>query len=341
MRDAAQRRWWSCSSLIPHPTSFRFLLHRLSHALLVLFVVTLATRALLNAMPGDAVDALRRSSPHPLTAQDLERLKRYYGVDDPFVVQYVKWLRQLVMGDLGYSLTYRVPVSELLWPALGRTVLLTGSAFVLAIAAAILLGLWSAVWPGSADDRAIRFLCYLGISIPTFWLGLVLIQLIAVRWRWLPPDAQVPPEIDIWPHGLRYLVLPVVTVAAQLTAEWTRYVRAGVRDVLSTDLPRALRARGLSERRIIWIHTLPNGLVPFLTVLGLSLPYLVGGELVTEMVFGWPGLGQLEYKAIMEADYPVAMATLLVISAVTLLGSMLADMVHAAIDPRVRTPRGC
>jgi peptide/nickel transport system permease protein len=316
-----------------------YLFHRFWHALLVLFVVTLATRVLLNAMPGDAVDTLRRSSPHPLSAHDLERLKKFYGLDDPFLIQYLKWLRQLATGDLGYSQTYRVAVGDLLWPALGRTLLLTGTAFLLGMAAAVPLGLWSASRPGAPDDRLIRFLCYLGISIPTFWVGLVLIQLIAVRWRWLPPDAQIPPETGLWPDGLPYLVLPVVTVAAQFIAEWTRYVRTGLRDVLQTNLPRSLRARGLSEGRILWVHALPNGLVPFWTVLGLSLPYLVGGELVVEMVFGWPGLGQLEYNAIREADYAVAMATLLVIAVVTLLGSLLADVVHAAMDPRVRQSR--
>src|SRR5262249_44072843 len=152
---------------------------------------------------------------------------------------------------------------------------------------------------------------------------------------WLPPDAQVPPG-ESWSQAWVYLVLPVLVVAAQLTAEWTRYVRSGLRDVLDADYLRAARARGLSEGRILWVYALPNALVPFLTVLGLSLPYLVGGELVVEMVFGWPGLGQLEYHAVREADYHVAMAALLLIAAVTLLGSLLADLVHAAVDPRVR-----
>jgi peptide/nickel transport system permease protein len=313
-----------------------FLLRRVLHALLVLVLVSVATRALLNALPGDPVDALQRGSPRPLSAADLERLKRYYGVDDPFAVQYFKWLRQVAAGDLGQSVTYRVPVADLLWPALGRTLLLTSAAFVLGVLAAVPLGIRSAVAEGSLDDWLIRFLCYLGISIPTFWLCLVAVQWAAVRWRWLPPDAQVPPGLDSWSQAASYLVLPVLVTAAQLTAEWTRYVHTGLRDVLEADFLRALRARGLSERRILWVHALPNGLVPFLTVLGLSLPYLVGGELVVEMVFGWPGLGQLEYTAIRTGDNQVAMAALLLIATVTLLGSLLADLVHAAVDPRVR-----
>jgi peptide/nickel transport system permease protein len=313
-----------------------FVARRCLHALLVLVVVSVATRALLDAMPGDRLDSLRKSSPRPLSAADLDRLKRYYGLDDPFPIQYAKWLRQLAAGDLGYSQTYHVPVSELLWPALGRTVLLTGTAFLLGALMAIPLGVHSAVAPGSLDDRFIRLLCYLGMSVPTFWLCLVAIQLVAVRWRWLPPDAQMPPHLSGWRETAAYLALPVLIVAAQLTAEWTRYVRSGLRDVLEANYLRAARARGLSERRILWVHALPNALVPFLTVLGLSLPYLVGGELVVEMVFGWPGLGQLEYNAIRESDHAVAMATLLLIAAVTLLGSLLADLVHAVVDPRVR-----
>src|SRR5262249_16949497 len=140
-----------------------FVIRRCLHALLVLVVVSVATRALLEAMPGDRLDVLRRSSPRPLSAADFERLKRYYGVEDPFYVQYGKWLRQLAAGDLGYSLTYRVPVGDLLWPALGRTVLLTGAAFFLGVLMAILLGVHAAVAPGSLDDRFIRLLCYLGM----------------------------------------------------------------------------------------------------------------------------------------------------------------------------------
>jgi peptide/nickel transport system permease protein len=303
---------------------------------LVLIVVSAATRALLNGMPGDPMDSLRKASPRPLTSADLERLRRHYGLDDPFLVQYFKWLRQLAAGDLGYSRTYRVPVSDLLWPAVGRTLLLTGVAFLLAVLTAVPLGMHSATRSGSPDDRLIRFLCYLGVSVPTFWLCLVGIQVFAVRWRWLPPDSQIPPDIVDRRQAASYLVLPILIVTAQLTAEWTRYVRSGMCDILDQDYLRAARARGLSERRILWVHALPNGIGPFLTVLGLSLPYLVGGELVVEMVFGWPGLGQLEYNAIREGDHYVAMAALLLIAAVTLLGSLLADLAHAAIDPRIR-----
>jgi peptide/nickel transport system permease protein len=313
-----------------------YCLRRLLSAVVVLALVSVAARALLNAMPGDPVDSLRKSSPRPLSAADLERLKRHYGLNDPFYLQYAKWLGRLAAGDLGYSLSYRVPVADLLWPALGRTVLLTGLAFLLGVAAAVPLGVRSATLPGSPDDRLIRWLCYLGISVPPFWLCLVVIHWFAVRWRWLPPDAQAPPDADSWTGQAAYLVLPVLTVAVGLTAEWTRYVRSGLREVLGADFLRAARARGIGPQRILWVHALPVGLVPFLTVLGLSLPYLVGGELVVEMVFGWPGLGQLEYNAIREQDANVAMAALLVIAVVTLAGSVMADLVHAAVDPRVR-----
>jgi peptide/nickel transport system permease protein len=313
-----------------------YVLRRLLHVVVVLAGLSIGTRALLNAMPGDPVDNLQKSSPRPLSQADLERLRHYYGYDDPFAVQYLKWLRQLADGDLGYSQTYRVPVSTLLWPALGRTLVLMGTAFALSVLLAVPLAVRSAVAPGTPDDRFIRLACYVGISLPTFWLCLVLIHWFAVRWRWLPPDAQMPPGETTWHVQLSYLVLPVLVVTIQLTADWTRYVRAGLRDVLHADYLRAARARGLSERRVLWRHALPNAVVPFLTVLGLSLPYLVGGELVVEMVFGWPGLGQLEYDAVRTGDYNMAMATLLLIAAVTLLGSLLADLLHAALDPRAR-----
>jgi peptide/nickel transport system permease protein len=313
-----------------------YLARRLLHAVLVLALLSVATRALLNALPGDPVDALRASAPRPLSAADLERLKRHYGLDEPFYLQYLKWLRQLAAGDLGYSRTYKVPVSELLWPAVGHTLELTGAAFVLAVLLAVPLGVRSATAPGSADDVLIRFLCYLGVSVPPFWLCLVAIHWFAVRWRWLPPDAQAPPDVTGLGERLRYLVLPVLVVTAQLVAEWARYLRTGLREVLGAEYLRAARARGLGPARVLWVHALPNALVPFLTVLGLSLPYLVGGVLVVEAVFAWPGLGQLEYNAIRQQDHNVALAALLLIAAVTLLGSLLADLLHALADPRVR-----
>jgi peptide/nickel transport system permease protein len=315
---------------------FAYVVRRLVHAGLVLVLLSLATRGLLSAMPGDPIDHLKKSSPRPLSADDLQRLKRHYGFDDPFLIQYGKWLRQLLTGDLGYSLTHHVPVGDLLWPALGRTLLLTGAAFVLASLLSIWLGVQSASAPGSVNDLVVRLLCYLGISVPPFWLCMVLIQWFAVRWRWLPPDAQMVPG-SVEPFAAwSYLVLPVAAVTMILTAEWTRYVRAGLREVLGADFLQALRARGASERRILWLHAVPNALVPFFTIIGLSLPYLVGGELVAETVLAWPGLGQLEYNAVRDQDYNVAMAALLLIAIATLLGSFLADVVHAALDPRVR-----
>jgi peptide/nickel transport system permease protein len=318
----------------------RYLLQRLVQAALVLVLLSIATRALLSAMPGDPVESLRRASPRPLSAADLERLKRHYGLDDPFFVQYAKWLRQVATGDLGYSRTYQVPVTQLLWPALVRTLAMTGSAFLLALVIAVPLGIRSATMPGSADDRFIRLLCYLGISVPPFWMCLVAIHWLAVRWRLLPPDAQIPPGPIAWYEAAVYLVLPILVITALLSAEWIRYVRSGLRDVLDTPYIRAARARGIGEGRILCAHALPNAIVPFLTVVGLTLPYLVGGELVVETVFAWPGIGQLEYNAIREQDHNVAMAALLVIAAVALAGSLLVDLAHAALDPRVRKGLG-
>jgi peptide/nickel transport system permease protein len=164
-----------------------------------------------------------------------------------------------------------------------------------------------------------------------------MIQLFSVRWRWFPPDAQFLPQETQGFGWVNSLVLPVITLAIPLIAEWVRYVRSGFLTVLTADYIRAARARGISEGRILWAHVLPNGLVPFLTILGLSLPNLVGGELVVEMVFGWPGLGQLEYNAVREQDHSVAMAALLLVAAATLFGSLLADLAHAWLDPRIRS----
>jgi len=313
-----------------------FLGRRALQSLVVLFLLSLATRALLNAMPGDPLDALKRSSPRPLSAADIERLKQHYGLDDPFPLQYLKWLRQLGTGDLGHSRSHQAPVQDLLWPALGRSLLLGLSAMLLAVPTAILLGVRSATAPGTCDDVCIRASCYLGISMPTFWLCLLLLLCGSVRCQWFPPDAQLIPGSESWTATAHALVLPVVALAVPLVAEWTRYVRAGLQDVLGAEYLVAARARGVGDKSLLWRHALPNALVPFFSVLGQSLPLAVGGELVVETVFAWPGLGQLEYSAVRDQDYNVAMPALMLIAAATLAGGLLADVLHAAVDPRVR-----
>jgi peptide/nickel transport system permease protein len=172
--------------------------------------------------------------------------------------------------------------------------------------------------------------------VPPFWLCLIAIHLFAVRWRLLPPDAQIPPGSTSWLQKMQHLLLPILLVAIFLVAEWARYVRAGMREVLDADFIRAARARGLRRARVLWLHALPNAIMPFLTVVSLSIPYLVGGELMVEAVFGWPGIGQLEYNAIRAQDANLAMAALLVIATAALLASVAVDLVHAALDPRVR-----
>lgn len=314
-----------------------FVGRRLLHALLVLLLLSVATRALLNAMPGDPIDSLKRSSPHPLSQADIDRLKEHYGLSDPFAKQYFKWLGQLASGDLGYSRSHQTPVRELLWPALERSLVLGGLTLLLALPCSVLLGVRSAVSPGSLDDFSIRSFCSLGISIPTFWLCLLLIQWLSLRWGWFPPDAQVLPGEGDWWEQVRALVLPVLALAIPVTADWARYVRAGMLDVRHAEYLLAARARGASQARVLWRHMLPSALTPFFTVLGLSLPYVVGGELVVETVFGWPGLGLLEYSAIRDQDYNVAMSALLLIAAITLLGSLLADFLNALVDPRIRS----
>jgi peptide/nickel transport system permease protein len=313
----------------------KLILSRLLQALIVLGLMSFAVYALMGLMPGDPIDLMINADPS-LSAADAQRLKTLYGLDRPIIERWLHWLTNSVTGDLGYSRLYAAPVWQVLGPALGNSLLLLGSSFVLSLVIALPAGVYAALKPASARDYVINSLAFAGVAVPTFWLGLMLIALFAVTLGWLPAGGTGRLQTaDGWAR-LEYLVLPVMTLTIANLAGHTRFMRGAMLEVLRQDYIRTARAKGAGTRRIVFKHALRNALLPVVTVLALEFGALFSGALVTETVFAWPGVGKLIYDAILGNDFNLALLALLVATAMTLLGNLLADLAYAGLDPRIQ-----
>jgi peptide/nickel transport system permease protein len=308
----------------------RFTAIRLIEIAAMLVLMSFVIYSLIGLMPGDPIDLMLGADPH-LTSADVARLKQLYGVDRPLIERYLAWAHTALAGDLGYSRLFAAPVAVTLPPRLGNSLILMGSSFVIAFSASLGLGIIAARHPRSRLDTAVNFACFAGISLPTFWLALILILVFAAGLGWLPASGTGGDLAD----RLRHLVLPVTTLSIASIGGYTRYVRAAMRDALGQDHIRTARAKGASEARVVWHHALRSALVPIATILALSFGSLVSGALVTEEMFAYPGMGKLIFDAVMGNDYNLALAALLLATAVTMLANLAADLAYAWLDPRV------
>jgi peptide/nickel transport system permease protein len=316
----------------------RFILYRAVQALIVLALMSVAVYGLIGLMPGDPIDEMIAADPR-LTAADAARLKALNGLDKPLPERYLAWARQAAQGDLGYSRLYNKPVLDVLVPRLGNTVVLMASALAVALVIAIPLGVLAARHDGRTLDQVINLGCFAGVSLPTFWLGLMLIVLFAVKLRWLPASGIDTVDGGALLERARAMVLPIVTLAAVTIPVYTRHVRAAMIEVLGLDFIQTARAKGASEARVTWRHALPNALMPVATLLALELGGLFSGALVTEQIFAYPGMGKLIFDAVMGNDYNLALMALLFATFTTLAGNLGADLVYTRLDPRVRYDR--
>jgi peptide/nickel transport system permease protein len=312
----------------------RFAAIRLIEILAMLVLMSFVIYALIGLMPGDPIDLMRSADPR-MSAADAARLKALYGVDQPLLFRYAGWARQAFAGDLGYSRLFAMPVRAALLPRLGNSLLLMGPSFALAFAIALGFGIAAARRPGSRLDAAVNLFCFAGVSLPTFWLALILILVFAAELGWLPASGVATAGLGDIADRLRHLVLPVATLSLVSAAGYTRYVRAAMREALAQDHIRTARAKGAGEARIIWHHALRSALVPVATILALSFGGLVSGALVTETMFAYPGMGKLIFDAVMGNDYNLALAALLLATAVTMAANLAADLSYAWLDPRV------
>ena len=312
----------------------RFLGQRLFEALVVLFLMSFAIYGLIGLMPGDPIDLMINADPK-LTPDDAARLKAPYGLDRPIVERYWNWLVAALGGDLGYSRVFTKPVMEILIPRLGSTALLLGISLLLSLAIAIPLGVYAALNPYSKADYAVNMFCFAGISLPPFWLALLLILCFAVVLGWLPAGGMLTVGDGGILDRLQYMILPVLTLTIHSVGGFTRFMRASMMETLRQDYVRTARAKGLSEARVVTGHALRNALTPLVTVVALSFGGLFSGALITETMFGWRGMGKTIFDAIMGNDFNLALVGLLLATGFTLLGNFLADLCYAWLDPRV------
>ncbi len=312
----------------------RFVLARLAQSAAVLLGMSFVVYLLLGLMPGDPVDLMFGADPN-VTADDVARLKALHGLDRPIVERYLAWLAGALQGDFGYSRLFAKPVLEVLGPRLANSLVLMAAALVLALAIAVPAGVRAALRPGSWTDQAINLACFAGVSIPPFWLALLLILLFAVALGALPAGG-------MWTVGdggpldrARHMVLPVLTLSAAAIAGYTRHIRAATIEALREDYIRTARAKGVPEGTVLRRHALRNAMAPVVTIAALDFGALFSGALVTETMFAWLGMGKTIYDATMGNDYNLALVGLLLATAVTLAANLVADIAYAWLDPRI------
>ncbi|HEX3512865.1 MAG TPA: ABC transporter permease [Trebonia sp.] len=310
-----------------------FLIRRTGQAILVLFIVTAATLGLAHLFPGGPVRALLGDRATP---QLIEYYNHIYGFDQPFYVQYIKWVNQLLHGNLGFSDKLNLSVTTLIAQDLPKTIILVLLGTIVSLLFGIPLGVYQAVHRNSAGDYALTAISFLGYSTPTFFLGLVLVDWFAVDSHVFPAFGPQSSSVLSILADPRALVLPVFTYAFILYALWSRYMRSSVLDNLVQDYVRTARAKGASERRVVWGHVFRNSLVAIVTLLGLSIPTLVSGAILIEVVFNYSGMGLAFYQAALNNDFEVLLGFTVLATTATIVGNLLADIGYAMLDPRVR-----
>jgi peptide/nickel transport system permease protein len=312
----------------------RFVATRLLQVLAVLAVMSFVIYGLIGLMPGDPIDLMLTADPH-LTSADAARLKALYGLDQPLAKRYAAWAHAALSGDFGYSRLYSTRVTAALLPRLANTGLLMGTSFLLALALALPLGVLAARRPGAVFDVAANLTAFAGISVPPFWLALMLILVFAATLGWLPAGGVATIGDGGVIDRLRHLILPVATLSAASLGGYLRFMRAAMVEAMRQDYVRTARAKGAGEARVLWGHALRNALIPVITVVALSFGTLFSGALITETMFAYPGMGKLIYDAILGNDFNLALAGLLFATLLVLLSNLAADIAYAAADPRI------
>jgi peptide/nickel transport system permease protein len=310
----------------------RYVARRGLQALVVLFGVSIIVFAIVHLVPGDPIRLALGTRYDPEVA---EAMRRRAGLDQPLVVQYFTWLGRALVGDLGVSFRSGQPVTAILLGRLPATLTLALAALVIALVIAVPLGIISAVRQGSKRDYAATAFSQLGISIPDFWMGIMFILLFSLVLGWLPPSGYVPLTTDpvAW---LQHLIMPAVTIGVVSGSILTRFVRSSMLEALSQDYTRTARSKGLRERVVIRRHVLKNALIPVVTVTGLQLAFVFGGVIVVEVVFAWPGLGQLTLLAVRGRDYTVLQGAVLLFAFMFLVINLVVDLLYAWLDPRIK-----
>jgi peptide/nickel transport system permease protein len=309
-----------------------YVVNRLVQLVVVIFFLSIIVFTIVRLIPGDPAAVMLGTEATP---QALAQIRKEMGLDEPLFVQYVKWVQNVLTGNFGTSWVSKKPAIELILGALPVTLQLVTGAFLVALLIAFPAGILSAIRPRSWIDQGSTTFALLGISLPNFWLGIMLVLLFALQLRWLPPSGYLPFTAD--PVGaLRASILPAATLGVALAAPLTRFLRSGMLDVLGLDYVRTARAKGVAERRVVGRHALKNALLSVVTVLGLQLGSLLGGSIVIEQVFGWPGIGRLSLAAIQQRDYGVVQGIVLFVATGFVGINFAVDLLYLYLDPRIR-----
>lgn len=309
-----------------------YLLNRLMSLALTLFLISLITFVVTNILPGDVAMMIMGTQSNP---EALEGLRRSLGLNDPLVMQYGRWIVGMLTGDWGTSLVFREPIAPLLLQKITASGLIVIMSMTIALTCAIPLGVWAAVHRDHWQDTASSSTALLGVSLPDFFWGIVLILLFARTLGWLPSSGFVSPGDDFL-AALRHALLPSMALGLALMAHLTRMTRSTMIGILEQDFIRVGRAKGLSERTIVWRYALANAIGPVMTVAGLQIGYLFGSIIVIESLFNYTGMGWLTYQALLNRDIPLIQASVFVIAAVVMLVNLAVDLLYVSIDPRIR-----
>ncbi|MGF6254930.1 ABC transporter permease (plasmid) [Ensifer sp. PDNC004] len=310
----------------------RYIFQRLMGMIVVMAIVVTIVFVIVRVTPGDPAAVMLGPE---ATQEDISALRTRLGLDQSLGLQYVYYIGQLLQGDLGQSIFLNQPVTSALAERAEPTFFLTLFSILIACAIALPIGIYAAYRRGSFVDQAATTLAMLAASIPSFWLGLILIQVLAVRFGWFPVSGYGGPGSS-FADRMYHLALPAIALGVVSSALILRFTRASMLDVLGDDFIRTARAKGLGERKVVMKHALKNALIPILTIIGLTAAVLISGAVVTETVFGLPGVGNLVVSAVLRRDYPVIQGALLVIAALYVLINFAIDMLYLLVDPRVR-----
>lgn len=315
-----------------------YIVRRLIQAIPIVIGISVISFLIVYLTPGSPVDKFRTPRVSPETIQNLIHL---YGLDQPLPVQFWSWFTKFWTFPWdptawGYSFTDGKPVRDKIFARIPATLLLMGTSLLVTIILAIPIGILQAVKQYSLADKIITVFETVGYAMPTFWLGLILIQVFSVQLKWLPLYGMntLGKQGDI-PDMIQHLILPVVTLSVVSVAGWSRYMRAAMLEVMRQDYVRTARAKGLGSGRVIGRHALRNALIPIVTLLGLTVPSLLSGAAITETVFSWPGLGWLGVTSVTERDYPTVLAVVMIGGVMVIIGNLLADIAYAVVDPRI------
>ncbi|MCW6508259.1 ABC transporter permease [Lichenifustis flavocetrariae] len=311
-----------------------FLLNRLIQSVILLALVSVIGFAVLHLAPGGPLSQFALIP--GMTQEQLAHIAHEMGLDRPLPLQYWEWVSRLVTGDWGHSYRDNQPVLAIISGRLPATFELMLTAIALAVLLGVTVGVLGAVRRGSIFDSLATVGAMVALSIPTFWFGLIVIYIFAVKLGWLPAGSRSTVGDGSFSDYFRHLIAPAVVLALVEVAIWSRYMRGAMLDVISQDFIRTARAKGLSEKSVMLRHAFRNALLPMIELAGLELPTLLGGALVTETVFTWPGMGRLFLDSLGYRDYPVVMGILMVSAVLVLIGSLFADILSAAADPRIR-----